>query len=106
MLIGRPMALFAIRQVPNRDVGYSPHQLVFGRNVIGPLDLLVSGWVDESFEQFDLAVTEESSNTEKRCLSFNRNKSDRSGGGIKSLTEDPRHACIATGLVGGPVCGE
>ncbi len=31
-----PLALFAIRQVPNRDVGFSPHQLVYGRSVLGP----------------------------------------------------------------------
>ncbi len=35
-----PMALFAIRQVPNRDLGFSPHMLVYGREVVGPLDLL------------------------------------------------------------------
>ncbi len=120
-----PMALFAIRQVPNRDVGYSPHQLVFGRNVIGPLDLLYSGWVDESFEQFDveewvlmlqeklsllhdLAVTEESSNTEKRCLSFNRNKSDRSlEVGSKVLLKIPgMHASLQASWEGPYVVSE
>ncbi len=40
-----PLALFALRQIPNRDVGYSPHMLVFGREVAGPLDLcIVVGW--------------------------------------------------------------
>ncbi len=39
-----PMALFAIRQVPNRDTGFSPHQLVFGRNMHDPLDILYVGW--------------------------------------------------------------
>ncbi len=89
-----PLALFAIRQVPNRDVGFSPHQLVYGRNVLGPLDLLYSGWVDEKFERVDveewvlklqdkllllhdLAVAHETDSASKRCLSFNRNKSDR-----------------------------
>ncbi len=28
-----PLALFAMRQVPNRFTGFSPHQLVFGRDV-------------------------------------------------------------------------
>ncbi len=37
-----PLALFAIRQVPNRDLGYSPHYLVYGRDVHGPLDVLLS----------------------------------------------------------------
>ncbi len=89
-----PLALFAIRQVPNRDVGYSPHQLVYGRNVLGPLDLLYSGWVDDVFDKVnveewvlllqdklkllhDLAMANESQCTEKRCLSFKKTKSDR-----------------------------
>ncbi len=89
-----PMALFAIRQVPNRDVGFSPHQLVYGRDLLGPLDILYSGWVDRVYEDLDvedwvlklqerlsllhdMAVVEESSNTTKRCLSFNKNRSDR-----------------------------
>ncbi len=41
-----PLALFAIRQVPNRDVGFSPHCLVHGKNVVGPLDVLYKGWVN------------------------------------------------------------
>ncbi len=40
-----PLALFAIRQVPNRDVGFSPHCLVYGKDVVGPLDVLYKGWV-------------------------------------------------------------
>ena len=35
-----PMALFAARTFPNRDSGFSPYELVFGRNTITPLDLL------------------------------------------------------------------
>jgi len=75
-------------------VGFPPHQLVYGRNVLGPLDLLYSGWVDEKFERVDieewvlklqdkllllhdLAVAHETDSPLKRCLSFNRNKSDR-----------------------------
>ena len=90
-----PLALFAIRQVPNRDVGFSPHQLVYGRDVLGPLDILYSGWVDKVYESVDvedwvlklqdklyllhdMAVVEESNNAVKRCLSFNKNRSDRS----------------------------
>jgi len=89
-----PLALFAIRQVPNRDVGFSPHQLVFGRCVMGPLDILYSGWVDRAYDSVDveewvlklqdklsllhdMAVVNESDSAAKRCLSFNKNKSDR-----------------------------
>ncbi len=90
-----PLALFAIRQVPNRNLGYSPHYLVYGRDVHGPLDVLYKGWVDREFDSMnveewlvklndrlsvihDLAVNEESKNVEKRVLSFNKGKSDRS----------------------------
>ncbi len=38
-----PLALFAMRQVSNRATGFSPHQLVFGRDVVGPLDVLYKG---------------------------------------------------------------
>ncbi len=40
--------------MPNRDVGYSPHQLVYGRNVLGPLDLLYSGLVDDVFDEVNV----------------------------------------------------
>ena len=42
-----PMALFAIRQVPNRDTGYSPHELVFGTKMRGPLNLVYAGWLGD-----------------------------------------------------------
>ncbi len=39
-----PLALFAIRQIPNRDLGVSPHCLVYGKEVVGPsLGHFVSG---------------------------------------------------------------
>ena len=88
------LALFAIRQVPNRTTGFSPHQLVYGRDVIGPLDVLHAGWTDKNFDSIDveewllslndkltlihdLAVSEEAKNVESRVVSFNRGKSDR-----------------------------
>ncbi len=46
-----PLALFALRQVPNRDVGFSPHCIVYGRDVMGPLDILYEGWVDRDVSQ-------------------------------------------------------
>ncbi len=68
---------------------------MFGRNVTGPLDILYSGWVDRAYEcvdveewvlklqdklslLYDMAVVHESDSTAKRCLSFNKNRSDRS----------------------------
>ncbi len=49
-----PMALFAIRQVPNRDTGYSPHELVFGTKMRGPLDLVYAGWLEDSYQCMDV----------------------------------------------------
>ncbi len=90
-----PLALFALRQVPNRDLGYSPHCLVlYGRDVLGPLDILYDGWVDRSFEPMcvdewllklndrlavlhDLAAANQAVAGKKRALVFNRNKQDK-----------------------------
>ena len=49
-----PLALFALRQVPNRDLGYSPHCIVYGRDVLGPLDVLYEGWVERPFDPVDV----------------------------------------------------
>ncbi len=49
-----PLALFAIRRVANRSTGFSPHELVFGRKMRGPLDLLYAGWVEEIYSEFDV----------------------------------------------------
>jgi len=89
-----PLALFALRQVPNRDLGYSPHCLVYGRDVMGPLDVLYEGWVDRSFDPIsvddwllslndrlaiihDLAVANQADAIDKRAIVFNRNKQDK-----------------------------
>ena len=50
-----PMALFAIRQVANRDTGFSPHELVFGRKMRGPLDILYAGWVEDVYKEWDVS---------------------------------------------------
>ncbi len=89
-----PMAMFIIRQVPNRSTGYSPHELVFGRNMLGPLDLVYAGWVDEVFKEMDvcewvmclqdklsllhdMANSNELAAIESRAQVYNKNKSDR-----------------------------
>ena len=48
-----PFALFALRLAPNRDSGFSPFQLVYGRQVRSPLDVLHQGWVEEEFQEFN-----------------------------------------------------
>ncbi len=49
-----PLALFALRQVPNRDLGYSPHCIVYGRDVLGPLNVVYEGWVERPFDPVDV----------------------------------------------------
>jgi len=41
-----PLALFAIRLASNRDTGLSPFELVYGRRVVSPLELLHEGWMN------------------------------------------------------------
>ncbi len=89
-----PMALFAIRQVVNRDTGFSPHELVFGRRMRGPLDLLYAGWVCDCYKEVEVskwvmslqerlkllhevAVASASIATAARMKSFNKSKSLR-----------------------------
>ncbi len=89
-----PLALFAIRQIPNRDVGFSPHRLVFGREVSGPLDILYHKWSDNVFEGMeveewllklhdqlttlhDAACATEAKQIESRVCAYNKGKSDR-----------------------------
>ncbi len=45
-----PMALFALRQMPHRDSGLSPFDLVYGFDVRGPLDIVYAGWMDDACE--------------------------------------------------------
>ncbi len=89
-----PMALFTLRQVTNRSTGFSPHELVFGRQMVGPLDLLYSGWVDKDYDDLDvcewvcqlqdkldlihdMASAQEIETIEKRVESFDKNKVER-----------------------------
>ena len=47
-------ALFAIRQMPYRSIGFSPFELIYGRNVRTPLDLLYEGWRNEDKQGLDV----------------------------------------------------
>ena len=49
-----PFALFALRAAPNRDTQFSPFELVFGRKVRTPLDIIHQGWAEIEFEQLDV----------------------------------------------------
>lgn len=39
-----PYLLFAYREVPQASTGYSPFELLYGRQVRGPLDILKEAW--------------------------------------------------------------
>ena len=39
-----PYLLFAYREVPQASTGFSPFQLMYGRHVRGPLDILRESW--------------------------------------------------------------
>ena len=48
-----PFALFALRAAPNRDTDFSPFELVYGRRVRTPLDVIHQGWCKEEFEDLN-----------------------------------------------------
>ena len=49
-----PFALFALRAAPNRDTKFSLFELVFGRKVRTPLDIIHQGWEKMEFEQLEV----------------------------------------------------
>ena len=58
-----PYLLFAYREVPQASTGFSPFELIYGRQVRGPLDILKESWEastksDESVVSYVLAVQE------------------------------------------------
>lgn len=50
-----PYLLFAYREVPQSSTGYSPFELLYGRQVRGPLDVLKETWEgDNPVEQANI----------------------------------------------------
>lgn len=52
-----PCLLFAYREVPQASMGFSPFELLYGRNVRGPLDLLRDAWVAPQPEAADSVLS-------------------------------------------------
>ena len=52
---GVPLALFAVREVVQESLGFSPSELVFGHTVRGPLKLLQESFLTETKEHRDLS---------------------------------------------------
>ena len=48
-----PYVLFAFREAPQASTGFSPFELVYGRDVRGPLDVLQEGWIGEQQDSQD-----------------------------------------------------
>ena len=49
-------ALFALRGMPARDSGFSPHEIVFGRKFPSPLSILFDSWSDQQSSPVKLNV--------------------------------------------------
>ena len=46
-----PALLFAIREVPQESLGFSPFELLYGRNVRGPMAILRELWSEEILDE-------------------------------------------------------
>ena len=51
-----PYLLFAYREVPQESTGFSPFELLYGRRVRGPLDILRESWTGESEAEVPVAA--------------------------------------------------
>ena len=50
-----PIALSAIRAIPCRSTGFSPAEIVFGRNTRNILDIVYEGWTNPLYSKVDIA---------------------------------------------------
>ena len=51
-----PLALSAIRSVPCRSTGFSPSEIVFGRNSRNILDIVYEGWTNIDYSTMDISA--------------------------------------------------
>ena len=49
-----PYVLFAYREVPQSSTGFSPFELIYGRDVRGPLDVLKEDWIHNQLKDDDI----------------------------------------------------
>ena len=54
-----PFVMFALRAAPNRDTLFSPYELLYGRAMRSPLDLMFEGWVDKDLWELDMTTYSE-----------------------------------------------
>ena len=62
-----PLAVWALREVPNATTGVSPYMLVYGRLPRGPLAVLKESWTDQRDVSADLGKPVESYMTDLRA---------------------------------------
>ena len=63
-----PLALSAIRAMPCRSTGYSPSELVFGKNNRNVLDILYEGWANKTFANVDVQTWVDKLNSKLEIL--------------------------------------
>ena len=73
--------LFAYREVPQATVGFSPFELLYGRDVRGPLDVLQEEWIQNQEAETDI-------------LTYITNIRDRMGEAKEVVEENARRAQV------------
>ena len=61
-----PYILFAYREVPQATVEFSPFELLYGRDVRGPLDMLQEEWIQNQEAETDVLTSQISEKGWKR----------------------------------------
>lgn len=51
-----PLVTFAYREVPQESTGFSPFELIYGRDVRGPLDILHEEWLLSQQDSSEIAT--------------------------------------------------
>ena len=54
-----PMALYALRFIPNCSTGVCPFEFIHGRHLHSPVDLVYSGWVNKDTNNLDVSTRAE-----------------------------------------------
>ena len=103
-----PALLFAVREIPQGSLGFSPFELLYGRNVRGPMQMLRELWsLEETDEHAKLTyqyVIDLRERLEKTCklaqdnvrkLDIKQNAFMISALGRVSLTSEKKYFCYS-----------
>ena len=50
-MTGIPALLFVVKEIPQESLGFSPFELLYGRNVRGPIQILRELWSVEETDE-------------------------------------------------------